>query len=1087
MTNDRQKRTQKTLEAKGGATQALLKAIVDTAVDGIIVIDDRGIVASMNPAAEKLFGYSTSEVVGKNISMLMPSPFQEQHDAYMQSYIRTGVHKIIGIGREVVGLRKNGSQFPVFLSVGELHVENRRMFTGIIRDITTLKAAEESLRETNKELSERIWLSEGLARLFEELRGELTMEELCSRTIGFLCRYLSGIIGSIYVNDGKVLRRSGSYAFALSGAKEYFSFGEGLIGQAAAEKKFAKINAVPESYVKVQSSFGETKPNCLLIFPICIDNKVEAVIEIGTLGQFADQPFLFLTHVSDSIGIAIKVVRARRVQELLEQTQKQAQMLQVQQEELRVTNEELEQRNKILINAEARLQAQQEELRQLNEELEEQTRGLEERTQTQQKANEELQLSKQILLENQQQLELAGKYKSEFLANMSHELRTPLNSLLILSRLLFENKEGRLSAEQIDFAKTINASGADLLNLINDILDLSKIEAGKTEITAEEIDVRETLRALLKSFEVLAREKSLQLITEFAEDVPVSLQTDGRRLGQIVKNLVSNAVKFTLSGSVKIQVFVPRSENFPGLPIISDDMFAIAVRDTGIGIAANQQEIIFEPFLQADGTTSRKFGGTGLGLTISRKLAGLLGGFIYLESAMNHGSTFTVILPRKLPEGGPAKVKNAPVTVPGRTFAAGGKPLTHSFADKKHPRLDDDIDRIAAGDKKLLIIEDDDRFAQILIKFGRERGFKCLAAESGEIGLELVKSIHPDGIILDIKLPGMSGLEVLERLKGNPKTRHIPVHIASIDDEKHSSLYQGAVGFLPKPATEENILIAIQKLQDVAQARVKQLLIVEDDPTQRMSLQKLIGNGDVKTTCAESAEEALNLLGQNQYDCIVLDLGLPDASGFHLLENLSTDGGFAPPPVIIYTGREISLEEEARLRTYSDSIIIKGAHSPERLLEEITLFLHKVEEKLPQEKRQLLLQLRDELFHGKTVLIVDDDMRNVFALSSVMKERGLGVEVARNGKEALRQLAENDAIDLVLMDIMMPEMDGYEAMREIRANSTYGRVPIIALTAKAMVEDRQKCLNAGANDYIPKPIDLDQLLTLMRVWLSKKG
>ncbi|MFV5692157.1 response regulator [Flavobacterium sp. LT1R49] len=734
----------------------------------------------------------------------------------------------------------------------------------------------------------------------------------------------------------------------------------------------------------------------------------------------------------------------------------QAEELQIQQEELRQLNEELEQQAQDL-------KQQQEELQMTNEELEEQTQSLEER-------NKEVEASKNDIEQKTKQLEISSKYKSEFLANMSHELRTPLNSLLILSKDLSENRKKNLDDIQVESAEIIYKSGHDLLVLINEVLDLSKIEAGKMSITIEKVSLKFFTDDLLRDFRHQAEQKELKLVCKLATALPEFIYTDLQRLNQILKNLISNAIKFTDKGSVTISI-TPNTET----------TLNISVTDTGIGISEDKQIAIFEAFQQAEGGTSRKYGGTGLGLSISRELAKLLEAEIKLSSKLNQGSTFSLIIPLEIhPEQeSVSKVTVKPVLYTPRS--------ENELTYLNYPTIEDDRNSINTNDKIVLIIEDDHNFASILLKQANKKGFKCLSAATGEDGLLLASKYKPQAIILDMGLPGIKGKQVLHELKVNPSVRHIPVHIISANDRSLEPIREGAVEYLMKPISKDALEEAFNRIENFVNRKIKNLLIIEDNENSRKAMKILIGNGDVKCLEAASGKEALELYEQNHIDCIILDIGLPDMSGFDLIHKLEDIKGHNMPPIIIYTGKELTKEENNMLHKYAESIIIKGIKSEERLLDETALFLHRTISNLPKSKQMIINSLHDKeaIFHSKKILLVDDDMRNVFALSKILQERGMEVIKSENGKNALEMLDKHTDIDMVLMDIMMPEMDGYEAMKRIRAQIKFRNLPVIALTAKAMKDDKQKCIDAGANDYITKPIDVERLLSLMRVWLSK--
>ena len=788
-----------------------------------------------------------------------------------------------------------------------------------------------------------------------------------------------------------------------------------------------------------------------------------------------------------------------RTEELLQQSQgltqelqSQSEELQAQQDELKRTNVELEQQALSLKASEELLQTQQEELQQTNEELEERSQLLAEQNARIEAKNREVESARVALEEQAEQLALSSRYKSEFLANMSHELRTPLNSLLILAKLLSENPEDNLTEKQTEFANTIFSAGSDLLDLINDILDLSKVEAGKMDLNPSEVKLADLRDFVERSFRLVAEDKGLDLGVEIeGANVPPTLYTDELRLQQVLKNLLSNAVKFTDGGSVKLHVeLAPKGVQFHSSSLRNADaVLGFSVQDTGIGIAADKLKLIFEAFQQADGTTSRKYGGTGLGLSISREIARLLGGEIHVTSRTGTGSTFTLYLPvTMVPD---------PVRDSGPGEGDGGNrevPPVSSEMPELDPSLllpsevADDRDEIDEGDRVVLIVEDDPDFARTVLEIARERGFKGVVGLRGDSGLALAREFKPDAVILDMTLPVMDGWTVLDHLKHNPETRHIPVHIVSGGDGRQNALRAGAMAFLEKPVSKETLDEAFGEISTFIDRNVRHLLVVEDDETQRDAIVELIGGGDdVEITAVGSSEDALEALGKTQIDCMVLDLKLPKMTGFALLEKVKTDDRFGSLPIIIYTGKELTRKDETRLKKYAQTIIVKDVSSPERLLDETALFLHRVEGRLPSAKRRMLEQLHssDEVFRGKKVLIVDDDVRNVFALTSVLETTGMEVVYAENGREGIEALQANPDVDLVLMDVMMPELDGYETTREIRRLDGFGELPIISLTAKAMRGDREKSIASGASDYITKPVDTDQLLSLMRVWLYR--
>ncbi|UZP66386.1 response regulator [Desulfovibrio mangrovi] len=988
-----------------------------------------------------------------------------------------------------------------------------------------------ALNTMAQDLRNMDWLQSGKEGLDDEMRGEHETDDLARRAISYLTKHLGAQLGAIYLLEDNELKLRSSYAFTDRGGNfNSFALGEGMVGQAALEQKTIVFSNVrPEANTPVPAinfGAGETVPTNFMAVPVIFEEMLLGVILIGSLQTLSPLQRQFVNQNIPNVAIMLNAARSRQViRELFEQAQRQQEELRVanieledqtralqeseaelqaQQEELRVTNEELEEQTKALRESEAELQAQQEELRVTNEELEERTKALQDQKDAIRTKNAELVKAQEVVRQKARDLEIASKYKSEFLANMSHELRTPLNSILILSQLMANNKDGNLNVRQIDSAKAINSAGSDLLTLINEILDLSKIEAGKVELLVETFPVDALVTDLKRLFNNVAEDKGLDFRISVSGNVPQDITTDSQRLQQVLRNLLTNAFKFTHKGAVTLDIMRPAPTNGDS----GSRGIAFIVKDEGIGIAKEKQEAIFQAFQQADGSTSRKYGGTGLGLSISRELVRLLGGTISLHSEEGKGSTFTVILPESYTKAASEDLPEAAVLpetndvlpdaakTPSEPLACNPSPETVSgpglpVPDKKtvppceSGYLEDDRKDITPASRSLLIIEDNLEFARIMRDFARERGFKCLVAGDGETGLHYADYYKPSAIILDIGLPGIDGWTVMERLKDNPELRHIPVHFMSAADSSLDAMRMGAIGYLTKPVSMEKIEEAFAKLEHVISKPVSKLLLVEDDPIQRRSIQELIGNGDVQTIAVSTGAEAFRELEKGGYDCMILDLGLEDMSGFDLLEQVRQSETSVRVPIIIYTGRDLTREEEKQLNRYAETIIIKGVKSPERLLDESALFLHRVEANLPEEKRRMLKQAHDKeaVLAEKTVLLVDDDMRNVFALSSLLEEKQMNVVIARNGIECLDKLKEGLRPNAVLMDIMMPVMDGYEAMREIRKQRNFAKMPIIALTAKAMKGDRSKCIEAGASDYLAKPVDTEKLLSMLRVWL----
>lgn len=929
-------------------------------------------------------------------------------------------------------------------------------------------------------LEQQAWLRNGQTELAEQVLGQLSLNLLGRNILKFCAQYLGTAVAAIYVREEHGgLKRVASYGLSREQEEQGQSIydGEGIVGQVVQQARLIRLDAVPGDYFKVSSGLGEGLPHSVLVVPTSDDARINGVIELGFLRPLDDRDIELLELIAGNIGTSIEAARYRqRLQEVLAETQLLNEELQVQQEELKTANEELEEQSRILKESQAHLETQQVELEQTNEQLAEQAQILADQRDAMDQKNSELNQAQIQLEDRAEELQRSSKYKSEFLANMSHELRTPLNSSLILAKLLAENPQENLSAEQVKFAESIYSSGNDLLNLINDILDISKVEAGKLEMRPENTSVTRLVEGLRGMFEPMATDKKLDFQIKLQAGAPMMIFTDRQRLEQVIKNLLSNAVKFTEKGSVSLTIASQQGEGI-----------AFIVRDSGIGIAVDQQESIFEAFRQADGTTNRRYGGTGLGLSISRDLANLLGGSISVSSEPGQGSAFTLVLPLQYVEPGDEPVEPMRVTPVAYSTSAPVAALVPLIADIDIPRFDDDRANAPFTTRCILVVEDEENFAHILYDLAHELGYQCLVAHGADEGYDLAKEFIPDAILLDMRLPDHSGLTVLQRLKEHAETRHIPVHVISVEDRAEAAMHMGAIGYAVKPTTREELKDVFARLEAKLTQKVKKVLLVEDDDLQRDSIARLIGDEDIEITAVGFAQEALDLLRTTIFDCMIIDLKLPDMLGNDLLKRMSTEDICSFPPVIVYTGRNLTRDEEADLRKYSRSIIIKGARSPERLLDEVTLFLHKVESQLSHERQKMLktARSRDKVFEGRKVLLVDDDVRNIFALTSALEQKGAVVVIGRNGREAIERLNEVDDIDLVLMDVMMPEMDGFEATTLIRQDPRWRKLPIIAVTAKAMKDDQERCLAAGSNDYLAKPIDLDRLFSLIRVWLPK--
>ena len=942
-----------------------------------------------------------------------------------------------------------------------------------------------NLKDTTQKNMEQDWLKTNLARFTRMLQGERDLRTVSKMILSELAPLVSAQHGVFYVarqdENETLLEMLASYAYKKrKNLSTRFRLGEGLVGQSAYEKERILLTQVPEDYVQINSGLGEAPPRNIIVLPVVFEGEVMAVIELASLEKFSDIHQSFLDQLTETIGIVLNTITANmRTVELLEQSQTLTAELQTRQEELKKTNETLEEQARTLQVSEELLRNQQEELQQTNEELMEKAQLLSEQKEKVEQKNREVELAKASVEEKAEQLALTSKYKSEFLANMSHELRTPLNSLLILSDLLASNPENNLTAKQVEFATTIHAAGTDLLNLINDILDLSKIESGTVTLDFEKVRFSELAAQLDGSFRQIAQTKGLDFSIELDEKLPPMMTTDAKRLQQILKNLLSNAFKFTSQGSVRLKIApgtdTSLSSNKPS-PLI-----AFSVSDTGIGIEAGKHKIIFEAFQQADGTTSRRYGGTGLGLSISRELSRLLGGEIRVHSEPGRGSTFTLYIPLEYDSSSSETPSRTLTTSIGQTL------LPSSAPQEEVSEFPDDRATITPHDRVVLIIENDLNFLPILVDLAHQQGFKVLVATRGHAGITLAKDFQPDAITLDIGLADIDGWSVLDYLKHDENTRHIPIHIITVEAQKQKSLQMGAMGFLEKPANKEDLANVFSKIKDFLEPHVKNLLVVEDDKVQRESIVQLLEDADLKITAVATGEEGIAALRERAFDCVVVDLSLPDMRGTELIEKIRTIPGVENLPIIVYTGKDLSKKEETKLKKLAETIIIKDVKSPDRLLDETALFLHRAMENMPEAKRRVIKQLHqnDSVLAGKKALVVDDDIRNIFSLTSVLEQNRMQVVHAENGLEALETLKNNEGIDIILMDVMMPEMDGYDTTRTIRSMDKFKDIPIIALTAKAMKGDKEKCIEAGASDYIAKPVDTNQLLSLLRVWLYR--
>ena len=921
-----------------------------------------------------------------------------------------------------------------------------------------------NLRLTTERNTEQDWLKTNLARFTGMLQGQRDLTTVGRMLLSELAPLVNAQQGVIYQmqteEDGNLALLSAFADDARDGHPESVEVGEGLVGQCAVEKRRMLISELPPSTVPIRSGLFKAVPQNVLVLPVLYEDRVKAVIELASLNAFTLSHLSFLEQLTASIGIVLNSIEATmQTEALLKQSQQLAAELQTQQKELQQTNEQLAQK------------AQQ--LAEQNVEVE--------------RKNQEIEQARRALEEKAKELALTSKYKSEFLANMSHELRTPLNSILVLGQQLSENPDGNLTDKQVEFSRTIHGAGTDLLNLISDILDLSKIESGTVSVEAEEVSFANLLEMVARPFRHEAENRHLVFDVHPDTKLTRSLVTDSKRLQQVLKNLLSNAFKFTEQGGVRLSVSVAGNGWSKDHPILNGaaSVIAFEVADTGIGIPFDKQRIIFEAFQQADAGTSRKYGGTGLGLAISRELASLLGGEIQLRSAPGKGSTFTLYLPQTYV--GPTTSAITIVQGDGSTAAMPLQLKTVSIAEHAEERIQDDRENLDPGDAVLLIVEDDPHYARVLVDLSRDKGFKVLVALRGAEALALAKEYKPTAVSLDVFLPDMLGWTVLNHLKQDPATRHIPVQMLTLDEDRNHGLSRGAFGFITKPTTPEGVESALSRIKEYATPRRKRLLIVEDNPAEQFSIRELLGHDDIDMTAVSSGAEALKAVTDDAFDCVVLDLRLPDMSGFEVLEHLRDSESLSDLPVVVFTGKELSPDEDSRLRALARSVVVKGVESPERLLDETALFLHRVVSNLPPEKQRMLERLHrsDDALVGRKVLVVDDDVRNIFALSSVLERRGMTVLTAGTGREAIATLETMPDVSIVLMDIMMPEMDGYETMQVIRQNQLFRRLPIIALTAKAMKGDREKCLEAGASEYLAKPVNTEQLLSALRMWLHR--
>ena len=948
------------------------------------------------------------------------------------------------------------------------------------------------LKELISENRNQSWLTTGRAELNEEMRGVREINTLSSRIITYICRYLNMQIGIFYVKtDSNTFKVFGSYSYNSSeGSPDEFNIGEGLVGQAALEDKIVLVQDVPADYMKIISGLGEAVPKNILIAPCMYHEEIECIIELGSFNQFTDVQLKFIEQVSENIATSINLTKAQtKMEVLLNKTLVQAEELQVQQEELRQNNEELEEQAKILKQSEMNLQTQQEELRVSNEELEEQTKKLEQQKRDISENNKLLRKANHEIEGKAKELEIANKYKSEFLANMSHELRTPLNSIIVLSQLL-ENKKANepLTEKQLEYSKTIHSSGKNLLRLIDDILDLSKVESGKIDINFDQVNLAELAENTKSLFTPIILQKNIDFKIEIEDGLPEKIISDEQRLQQIINNLLSNAFKFTETGYVKMNICRPKEEDIKNYKIEENvnKLISIEIIDTGIGIPADKQTLIFEAFKQVDGTISRKYGGTGLGLSISRELARLLGGNIYLKSEEGKGSKFTLVF---LDNDNMEQVKLNKEEYSGidKNYRDNLEEKIISENDINEFTKDEHDESKKEDEKLLLIIEDDEQFSTLLSELAYKKNYKVLIEKNSDEAIKLAEKYNPYAILLDSGLSDNSGLRVVDKLQNLEYTKNIPIHIISWKEDKNSyDKMKNLVWHIKKPYNLEELYNLFDKIETSLSNDSKKLLIVDEDKSQSNMIYNNLNERGFKITTLESGLDAYKLLKDEQFDCMILDLNLKDMNGIDLVNKLKEEN-LVNFPILIYTEGNITQEEEDKLNKYTESIIIKGNNSIDRLLDEVSLFFHSVDSNIDNKNFENIKfsEEKENLLNNKNILIVDDDMRNVFSLTSALEEKGMNVVVGRNGSEGIKKLYEKNNIDLILMDVMMPEMDGYTAMKEIRKEKQFDNIPIIAITAKSMKEDRQKCIEAGSNDYLTKPVDINKLISLLKVWLYK--
>ncbi|KAA0129659.1 response regulator [Chryseobacterium sp. SN22] len=944
--------------------------------------------------------------------------------------------------------------------------------------VESLNNMTESLKFSFDTINRSDWRQKGLAILNESLVGNKTVKQVATASLQQLIEYGKCINGSIYLYDDGLLRLTTAFGLE-NNMKKVFEPGEGMVGQTFISEKTQVYNNLHEDDFVVTFASSAIQIYGIMLIPIFADGVIIGIMELGSTSNYEQDRVDYFVECSRNIGIALSAAKGReKEQQLLEETQAQSEELQVQHSELENLNTELEAQTQKLQASEEELKVQQEELMQANAELEERSRLLEEKNHLIAERNNEIQ--KKV-----EELALSTKYKSEFLANMSHELRTPLNSILLLSRLMAENPDENLNEDQIESAKVIQSSGSSLLTLIDEILDLAKIESGKMTLEYQKVIIEDVVKDLKNLFNPVFQEKKLLFNIDIEADAWKSIETDRLRVDQVLRNLLSNALKFTTKGSIGLHIKKdPEKEDF----------IIFSVKDTGIGIAEDKQKIIFEAFQQADGSTKRKFGGTGLGLSISREIARLLGGELILKSKVNEGSEFSLVIPiKEATEIKPAendqnlvKTIREEVEEIQHILDEGEEEIKEEVNTLEIPEnVDDDRYLIKKDDKVILIIEDDTNFAKALLKYAHLQNYKAVIEVRGDRGLAAALQFKPHAILLDVQLPVKDGWQVMDDLKSNPDTKHIPVHMMSSLHVKKESLMKGAIDFISKPVALDQMTAVFKTIEEALKKGPQKVLIVEENAKHASALSYFLSNFNISLSVENNVEDSVKALTSDRVDCVILDIGSSKGNEYQIVESIKSYDGLENLPIIIFTERNLSKSEELKIKQYADSIVVKTAHSYQRILDEVGLFLHLVEEKNNsiENVRNKALGSLTEVLSGKKILITDDDVRNIFSLTKALEKYKVEAVVAMDGKHALQQIKENPDVDVILMDMMMPEMDGYETIKEIRKMPKFTRLPIIAITAKSMIGEREKCITAGASDYISKPVDIDQLLSLLRVWL----